>query len=402
MLSTVLSRIAVLTFPVMFVIQCRNTTTMPVSSTAAPQSSNTVQSVPLNASQPAVGTDDAAIQDCGNSAAFLAKDAVRIDSLIPALLCDKPGADPKLLIEELKTTGRIWQLDSATAAALGTQLPRSGYDHDLYWVPQQAETRLAQFAQSRPLLESGGRYAWLTLTVGIDGHWEVTERALRRVINETQSAPFQPSAITLVQGAAQDPDFYEWSHPQAHAQTDNDSNGNTRSGNAQAQWIKWVHDRLVQSLNAARDGDRATALYLLGYALHGIEDLAPHRGRTNAEHSFNAAHNESPDEDPAAIKHAEHLAYLTLRDMRAHYGPCWNWLGAHQGAGTLSGQQMSKLLGSRDFSLSAWWTYRSLAKRYERLPNKSPVRWCQPSQCQGLLSPILEGLPMLAAQCGNK
>ncbi|MEW6584518.1 MAG: transglutaminase-like domain-containing protein [Nitrospirota bacterium] len=128
-------------------------------------------------------------------------------------------------------------------------------------------------------LPSGG---WLSRMTGDwePGHMEITGSVLR-------TFGFHDDAVDIAGDAAQDPDFYDWHRPSAHAQTNNDDDGRTNEPREIAienylSWMKGLHERLLSSSRkSVRHG-----LFYLGYALHGIQDLATHKGITNAQHSY--------------------------------------------------------------------------------------------------------------------
>jgi len=61
-------------------------------------------------------------------------------------------------------------------------------------------------AKGERLAAGGWLTPWQT------GHWDVTGETAERF-------GFSSAAIAILRDAAQDPDFYEWTHPAAHAQT---------------------------------------------------------------------------------------------------------------------------------------------------------------------------------------
>jgi hypothetical protein len=144
--------------------------------------------------------------------------------------------------------------------------------------------------RERPYHRSGGIYNWITLQPGLDGHFEITRDALK---------PKLPSeALAIVADAARDPDFFYWETPAAHGQTHHGEEGqpDETPEAAMEHFVAWISERTRAAGSACEQGQSRLALYHLGLALHAVEDLVPHDGRTNAEHAFNAASGQDPDD----------------------------------------------------------------------------------------------------------
>lgn len=119
------------------------------------------------------------------------------------------------------------------------------------------------------------------------GHYQITRSGAQKYVSE-YSDGFSDAAISLLQDASRDADFFEWKHPQAHAQSPNGDDG-LLSGTqvkAKADYIQWERDVLRKVDDLCARNDVRSALYWTGYALHGIQDLAFHRGISNAEHAW--------------------------------------------------------------------------------------------------------------------
>ena len=305
------------------------------------------------------------------------------------------------MVRRLRQEQRLLLVPGAVATRLGAPAPRGRRAEDLYVAASTAEVhRVRRSRGVRPFLGSGGKLAMLTFQVGIDGHWEVTAEAVRRLrtSRETGFEGLGEEAVKVMQDAAQDPDFYEWGNPSAHAQAGNDPNtGRAQPGPWQQHWIDWTRERFGRAIAAARAGRGDEALFWVGYALHAVQDLAAHRGRTNAEHSYNHhAEDHNPDEDTEAIEHAKHLAVLTLRALPTAFGDAWGALESYRGPGTLSAGDKERLLGHGwDFGAGAYFAYRRLSGLFEtsNFPASERIRWCEPSRCDRLLRDLLAALP---------
>jgi hypothetical protein len=127
------------------------------------------------------------------------------------------------------------------------------------------------------------------------GHNDITVAALARVSGE----PFDGPALRLLGRSAQAPDLYLWAAETAHAHTQDagdaapDAVAVELSRRAFILHVRALLER-VERLVAERDD--ITALFVLGVALHGMQDLVYHRGMTFAEHAGLAYYlYENPD-----------------------------------------------------------------------------------------------------------
>jgi len=125
----------------------------------------------------------------------------------------------------------------------------------------------------------GGSYRFF---IHSKGHYEITTAA-------ALNAGFSKQATALLAEASQDPDFYEFKHPFAHAQTKNHAKYGfliEPDSEAMDAFMKWVSDIIKKVDLACMKYQIETAGYWLGYGFHGIRDLVLHEGNSNAEHSY--------------------------------------------------------------------------------------------------------------------
>jgi hypothetical protein len=127
------------------------------------------------------------------------------------------------------------------------------------------------------------------------GHNDITVAALARI----EAVPFGQAALRLLGRSAQAPDLYLWAAETVHAHTlapgpaAPDAVAVELSRRDFVLHVRALLDRVEQRVAA---GDDVTALFLLGVALHGVQDLAYHRGMTFAEHAGLAYYlYENPD-----------------------------------------------------------------------------------------------------------
>jgi hypothetical protein len=131
----------------------------------------------------------------------------------------------------------------------------------------------------------------------VGGHYQVTKLAVAAV----RKAKFSitQKAEDLMADAAQDPDLFAWNSMPAHGQTA-DQNGlpSETARVAEDNWRQWIAGWVAEAGRRCSSGapdSQSQGVYLLGYALHAVEDVASHRGRTNPEHAYNAAAEQNPD-----------------------------------------------------------------------------------------------------------
>ena len=224
-------------------------------------------------------------------------------------------------------------------------------------------------------LPTGG---WLSHIMGDwdPGHLEITAEALRQF-------GFHRNAIDVAADASQDPDFYDWHTPPAHAQTRNDEEGRTieTPEQAQANCLRWI-GRMKERLLAAADEDVRSGLFFLGYVLHSIQDLAAHKGITNAQHSYLSklpGSQDDPDHKEENRQKAREYSNRFLEALRARQPRCFEKLLSYKGRvlpwDKLMPGEKSRLLEKEgwDFTLPAYIEFRDLHKKYERIKEDYPI-----------------------------
>ncbi len=225
------------------------------------------------------------------------------------------------------------------------------------------------------------------------GHWEVTGKVIEEM-------GFTAPAADILCDASQDPDFYDFGTVMAHAQTPdgadlckNDENGkNKRQGiidKAIGDYVAWVNAQLSKCASALAKDKVRLSLYWLGYALHGVEDLAVHKGMTNGEH---AAAKDSPDYQAADVALSYVYARRMLDAVRNALGQeAFDRLRNHDGDGKLG------FLEKRDKNVhpGGWDIDNHLSEYYAAgdkyktiVPAPEPVRWDR----EYVLQLMLEGM----------
>ena len=226
-------------------------------------------------------------------------------------------------------------------------------------------------------LPSGG---WLSHITGDwePGHLEITGEVLNH-------CGFSEPAMDIAGDASQDPDFYEWYTPPAHAQTDNDAQGRTNESiqEATGNYLRWMKD-LMNQLRTGTESDVRTGLFFLGYILHGIQDLATHQGITNAQHSYVSkllGKKDDPDHNPENRERAKDYSKRFMEFLRRRYHKTYKKLLGYQGQGgiwpmeKLMPVEKRRLLQKEGWDLTpaAFIEYSKLNAKYEKMKDDYPI-----------------------------
>lgn len=224
-------------------------------------------------------------------------------------------------------------------------------------------------------LPSGG---WLSRITGDwePGHLEITGDVLR-------SFGFSENAIDVVGDASQDPDFYDWNTPYAHAQTNNDEEGRTAESQkeAQANYLSWIK-RLTERLLSITEKDVRSGLFMFGYILHGIQDLATHKGITNAQHSYLSklfGRKDDPDHIESNRLKARAYSKKFVQSLRKKQRKSFEKLIGYKGRLLPWDKPMppekAKLLNKEGWDLTpqAFIEYSALCKKYEKIKKDNPI-----------------------------
>jgi len=245
-------------------------------------------------------------------------------------------------------------------------------------IDQYLKLRRNKVNMKKTRLPSGG---WLSRITGDwePGHLEITEEVLREV-------GFSEKAIDVVSDASQDPDFYDWYKSCAHAQTNNDPQGRTNESiqEATGNYLSWMKE-LMKKLVAMTQTDVRSGLFFLGYILHGIQDLAAHKGITNAQHAYisklfgksNDPDHQKENRVKARDYSRRYLHFLKEKCVKTHenlvgyqgQGGIWPWekLMPWEKAGLLNKEGW-------DLSPAAFIEYSNLNKKYEKIKNDYPLQ----------------------------
>jgi hypothetical protein len=224
-------------------------------------------------------------------------------------------------------------------------------------------------------LPSGG---WLSRITGDwePGHLEITGEVLRNF-------GFHENAIDVVGDASQDPDFYDWYTPHAHAQTNSDEGGKTAETREEAEknYIAWIK-QLTERLFPITDRDVRSGLYCLGYILHGIQDLGTHKGITNAQHSYLSklfGKKDDPDHIEENRVKAREYSKRCVEFLKKKHRRTYEKLISYEGRilpwDKLMPTEKNNLLNKDGWDLSprSFIEYSTLSKKYEKIKNDYPI-----------------------------
>lgn len=236
-------------------------------------------------------------------------------------------------------------------------------------------------------LPAGGIYP----PYGHIGHWEVTGKV-------AEEMGFSSPANNVLCDAAQDPDFYDFSTVAAHAQTPDeadlcgpDSVKRTSIINkATDDYVAWMDAQFQRCTSSLEKENERLALYWLGYALHGVEDLAAHKGITNGEH---ASTTDNPDFQAADVALSYVYARRVLDAVRNALGQDrFDLLRNYRGEGKLSyweklGDEVHPGGLDIDNHLADYW---AAGRAYKIIkPKPKPVRWARELVLTQVLETIL-------------
>lgn len=233
-----------------------------------------------------------------------------------------------------------------------------------------------------------------------NGHSDVTSRAAVAV--RAQGVTFSSNAIDVLADASQDPDFFAWTNMAAHGQTPTGTDG--LPGDVQAakkRWAEFVSGNLTRAAEQCQRGDEASvrrALYFTGYAVHAVEDVASHRGRTNEEHSYNAyVEEKNPDLDPKAVALAEEMAAtFFVAALRGRLAGCVERFKSYQGGAVLWPEKTGALGFRFEMTPQELVKYKEARAVFAAVKDRpgSRVRWfasdVTPDHCDGDCAALLD------------
>ncbi|MEQ1870905.1 MAG: hypothetical protein ABL961_12880 [Vicinamibacterales bacterium] len=207
-----------------------------------------------------------------------------------------------------------------------------------------------------------------TRVVGLkpSGHRSVTEAVAR-----SSDAKFSRRALQIIAAGAKAADKTDWENPAAHAQTRNEERTglpNQSSEEAMDDFRGQMQRQIAFVDSAMRGGNYDEALFRLGYIFHGVQDLASHRGITNAYHRQLTRQGQDPDQSQAALAQAQRWTKQMMQALRGRYGDLLDEVAAYDGDGPSAEEQEIAAFSDADAVRTAQGlaTYRFAPKSKER------------------------------------
>lgn len=199
-------------------------------------------------------------------------------------------------------------------------------------------------------------------------HRWVSQRVLRE-------AGFSQNVVRIVGETSRWTDWYRWTDNLANASTPTDRAGRpTMDPTAAAQ----AGAAILRGYLRAIETSPVNEQYLwLGFALHWVQDLAAHQGRTDPEHTAETLLIiANPDWNPWAVRRGIRYCRKLLAALRDRLGPRWPDLQRGVNARLLTAEEAEKLLGPKDFSWPHFWQTLMTFRHYLKTPQtKRHVRW---------------------------
>ncbi len=372
--------------------------------------------------------------DCTAALAALKPAAVPLDDYFTAFACTRGRPLEKLFSDaQGEHVGTLSQVVAEPGVeALQKCAPGAAAGSGRLWVLNKAATACVSAKKgSEEKLASNRLFAFLTMRMNVRGHREVTREALQEFCKSLKHPCALSGAARAIAGdAAEDPDFYEWSHPEAHAQAPQQPDSPETAPGTDLEHEQLFRHWVVKVLRRARDscahvpGSGARkVVYQVGYALHAVQDLAAHRGRTNAEHKYDDEYPDpalslvqcttasssdtcpreqeacgSPDADPCAVQLGQQFTAAALTAVRDYLNGskprCFE--EAFEMAGAPLGILLpeKEAMGLRwDFTPAAFLSYARLAGLMNALPlaerKKQARRWFRGTDYKDVLDRLL-------------
>lgn len=269
-----------------------------------------------------------------------------VTCVVDRLVANHRESDVEKYLSEVRyfesTTMLFVVATRAQAADAGINLPPAAKgDVTLYATPAARAPHPSLAALRTPTLGSGS-YRGLCMPwrrkPGFPGHYEVTRRVASAL--RTRGFVVTDACQELLSDASQDVDLFEWNEMAAHGQTADDKGLPSQSADsAIKRWRDWIEKytkRAGDLCAAPGDAEHRDGLYLLGYSVHAIEDVASHRGRTNPEHAYNSLFESNPDKVEGVDDLATEMATDVLAAALKRQGKGLRRLARHPAAARLS------------------------------------------------------------------
>jgi hypothetical protein len=214
-------------------------------------------------------------------------------------------------------TDRWIDVERKDAEAAGLSVPQELGEYVTIYVTNEVRATKPSLQTINTKTLGAGSFRGLCLPwrrkPGVGGHYEATKQTVARL---RKKYSVTRKAEDIMADASQDPDFFAWTEMAAHGQTeDRDGFPSETAEAAESKWREWVVKWFTEAGKRCKSntlGAQRQGIYLLGYAIHAVQDVAAHRGRTNPEHAYNAKFETNPDKVPGVDALAAEMAALAL------------------------------------------------------------------------------------------
>jgi len=167
--------------------------------------------------------------------------------------------------------------------------------------------------------------------------WDIKGHPRMTYIKATSSEFQVPKDVAKVMAlGSMAPDYFEFENHNAHSQTRDLPI--TLDGKLAAIYLfessqkmayknseKWFNFYFKGAVNAMKNGHRERSAFLLGYALHNVQDFATHQGMPNMVHSAWTELGQSPDQNKERLAFANEMTALVINKYQHAIGAKrWN------------------------------------------------------------------------------
>lgn len=175
--------------------------------------------------------------------------------------------------------------------------------------------------------------------------------ALHRIVSRIvlKRRGYSTNVQRIVGQTSQWPDWYRWKSHAEHAGTPNDKHAMPIDPHGAAQKCSNTLKSFLDRIGSSKPHERYV---WLGFALHCVQDLATHKGMTNAEHLYRGLRFwENPDYRPSTIRAGTvySLRLLTTIERRLD-PPMLEGFRKGDGVRKPSKDEVHALLGQKDIS----------------------------------------------------
>lgn len=190
-----------------------------------------------------------------------------------------------------------------------------------------------------------------------------------------QKHGFSKIATSIVSETSKWPDWFRWNEYAPHAQSPSLPTGQPidieENKNASSSLLR-------EYLDLIRRSDANERLVWLGFALHLVQDLAVHQGRTNDEHAWQILLGlPNPDLNIRGLRQGKVYGARLLEHIERTFSTNeYEKLRTSAGARLLSESEQVALLGPRDFSWGSIPGFIQIGLRYPFLRSEwKHIRW---------------------------